>query len=103
RGAAAAGDERLPRPAGRREGAQGVPGPPRAGGAEGARPGAAAGGLPGAQVGFGAFLGAAQALTPYATRFRSPDGGGRLDPPRAEAEQAVRLAEGIVRFVQQRI
>jgi HEPN domain-containing protein len=52
---------------------------------------------------FGAFLAAAQALTPYATRFRYPDVGGPLEPPRAEAEQAVRLAERIVGFVQQRL
>jgi hypothetical protein len=52
---------------------------------------------------FGAFLAAAQALTPYATRFRYPDPGSPLEPPPAEAQQAVQFAEGIVRFVQQQL
>ncbi len=48
---------------------------------------------------FAAFLGAAQALNPYATLFRYP--GGPLAPPEAEAEHALHLADAIVRCVRQ--
>jgi HEPN domain-containing protein len=50
---------------------------------------------------FSRFLAAAQALNPYATRFRYP--GGPLAPPLAEAQQALQLAEGVVSFVQRQI
>lgn len=50
---------------------------------------------------FAGFLGAAQTLNPYATLFRYP--GGPLVPPKAEAEEALRLAEGIVRRVRQQL
>ena|SRR3989442_1790130 len=49
----------------------------------------------------GQFRPAARVLTPYATRFRYP--GGPLHPSPTEAEQAVQLADGIVRFVRQRL
>ncbi|GAC1327013.1 MAG: hypothetical protein NVSMB22_18360 [Chloroflexota bacterium] len=47
---------------------------------------------------FASFVAAAQTLNPYATLFRYP--GGPLAPPPSEAEQALQLAGGIVRFVQ---
>lgn len=51
----------------------------------------------------GALLGAAKALTPYATRFRYPDPSLPVEPQPAEAQQAVQLAETIVREVRQRL
>lgn len=50
---------------------------------------------------FAPFAPAAQTLTPYATRFRYP--GGPLVPPIAEAQQAVQLADSVVRFVRQQL
>jgi HEPN domain-containing protein len=46
---------------------------------------------------FAQFLAAAQLLTPYAVRFRYPE--GPLEPPIEEAREALRLAGDIVRFV----
>src|SRR5262249_5663210 len=46
------------------------------------------------------FRYAAQVLSPYASRFRYP--GGPLEPPMAEAEEALRLAESIVEYVRER-
>jgi HEPN domain-containing protein len=50
---------------------------------------------------FARFLTAAQTLNPYATQFRYP--GGPLAPPESETAQALELANGIVRFVQQEL
>lgn len=44
---------------------------------------------------------AAQSLNPYSTEYRYPN--GELAPPLAEAEDAVRLAGEIVRFVRQQL
>jgi predicted nucleotidyltransferase len=66
---------------------------------------AVAGSLPATVVAEGRLLyaAAAQALTPYAIRFRYPDPGSPLEPPPAEAQQAVQLAEGIVRCTQRQL
>jgi len=50
---------------------------------------------------FGPFTSAAQTLTPYATRFRYPGGPSVL--PVTEAEEALDLAEDLVRFVRGRL
>jgi HEPN domain-containing protein len=52
-------------------------------------------------AGFSRFLVAAQALNPYATRFRYP--GGPLAPPPAEAQQALQSAEDVVSYVRQQL
>jgi HEPN domain-containing protein len=43
------------------------------------------------------LLGAAQTLSPYATRFRYP--GGPLEPSVAEAKEALRLASEVLELV----
>ena len=48
-------------------------------------------------AGFGRFATAARLLTPFATQFRYP--GGPLEPTVAHAEQGLRDAEEMVRFV----
>jgi len=53
------------------------------------------------EPGFAGFLAAAQTLNPYATLFRYP--GGPLAPPLSEAEQALKLSDGIVGFVRQHL
>jgi HEPN domain-containing protein len=52
-------------------------------------------------AGFGPLTTTAHTLTPYATRFRYP--GGPLEPPAAEAQRALQLAEDLVRFVRGRL
>ena len=50
---------------------------------------------------FSQFVAPAQTLNPYASQFRYP--GGPLEPSRKEAEEALRMAGDVVRFVQQAI
>lgn len=50
---------------------------------------------------FAQFLAAAQILTPYAVRFRYPE--GPLEPSLDEAEEALGMAEEMVHFVRQQI
>jgi HEPN domain-containing protein len=52
-------------------------------------------------ISFREHMTAAQKLSPYATQFRYP--GGPLSPSKEEAEEAVRLAEAIVRLVRSRL
>ena len=52
-------------------------------------------------AGFAQFRATAQTLTPYATRFRYP--GGPLEPPAADAQRGLQLAEDLVRFIRGRL
>ena len=53
------------------------------------------------EASFGQFSVAARTLTPYAVRFRYP--GGPLAPTSLEAEEALHLADHVVRFVRLRL
>ena len=50
---------------------------------------------------FAAHRPAARTLTPYAVRFRYP--GGPLHPSPADAGDAIRMADALLRFVRQRL
>jgi HEPN domain-containing protein len=50
---------------------------------------------------FTQFVATAQTLNPYASQFRYP--GGPLEPSRKEAEEALRMADAVLRFVRQEI
>jgi len=52
---------------------------------------------------FDQFAVTAATLTPYAVQFRYPDEEGPLAPAIADAEEALRLAEELVRFVHGRL
>ncbi len=50
---------------------------------------------------FSQFAATARTLTPLATEFRYP--GGPLEPPVADAEQALRLARDLIGFVRRQL
>ncbi len=54
-------------------------------------------------AGFDQFAATAATLTPYAVQFRYPDEGGPLAPVISDAEEALRLAADLVRFVRSRL